>query len=224
MDWPIKLPGISLQIVYPNEWGPLIHPFVHVRDGVLITTQCEYYSHSHIVHCTDIDGTVFQTGDGRYIVFGVGTDIQFARLCEILKCQEMVHDTRFQTNAARVVHRKECVARLQQRVVEFQNRDQLVERLVASNVPVAGVNAMDEVFDIPQARDVVLMDPNDTNQASGLRQVVFHSSNQGTLPNLSVPPHYGEHTESVLTQALGMSKNEVDDLVSDGVVDAYKPT
>jgi crotonobetainyl-CoA:carnitine CoA-transferase CaiB-like acyl-CoA transferase len=165
-------------------------------------------------------GTVFQTGDGRFVVFAVGTDSQFVRLCKILDCQEMTVDERFQTNACRVNNREECTSWLQEKVAEFQDRDELLNRLVSVKVPAAGVNAMDEVFAMPQARDVVLSD-SVLRKPSGLRQVAFDMSFMQQLPNMTVPPHYGQHCESVLKNTLGLTSKEVNKLILDGVIDTY---
>ena len=106
------------------------------------------------------------------------------------------------------------------RLQNFENRDDLLKRLVSSKVPAAGVNTMDEVFAMPQARELVLSD-SVSNEPSGLRQVAFNTLSQQQLPNIGVPPHYGEHTKSVLTNTLGLTSSEVDKLVLDGVVDTY---
>ncbi|MFC7668201.1 CoA transferase [Hymenobacter humi] len=61
-------------------------------------------------------GTVYRAANGRRLVLAVGSDGQFRQLCAALGQPNWATDARFQTNAARVVHRAELEALLTQRI------------------------------------------------------------------------------------------------------------
>ncbi len=77
----------------------------------------------------------FLAADGR-LYLAVGTDAQFARLCEVVG--EPV-DPRFVTNAGRVAHRDEVVARLAARLIEAPCAHWL-PALHAAGVPCGPIN------------------------------------------------------------------------------------
>lgn len=90
----------------------------------------------------------FPTADGDLIV-AVGNDRQFAGLCAVLDEPELAFDCRFDTNAGRVTHRAELLARLIPQTLR-QNTTALFASLEAAGVPVGPVNRIDQVFADPQ--------------------------------------------------------------------------
>lgn len=75
----------------------------------------------------------FAASDGEFIV-AVGTDRQFARLCELVGKPEWSEDPAFRTNAARVANRVELEGDLA-RVFETRKRDEWVGALRAVGIP-----------------------------------------------------------------------------------------
>ncbi len=113
-------------------------------------------------------GTPYVTSDG-HVVLAVGTDAQFARLCELLGLDETATDLRFATNAARVAHRAALDARLEPALARWR-RDDLLEKLDAARIPAGAVHTLDEALAHPEAARLVLRDGAGT---PGLRQAVF---------------------------------------------------
>src|SRR6185312_653327 len=68
-----------------------------------------------------------RAADGPFVI-AVGNDAQFATLCRVLDADDLATDARFATNAARVEHRDELVAELEQRLAGAQV-DAWIERL-----------------------------------------------------------------------------------------------
>lgn len=131
-------------------------------------------------------GTVFTTADKREIVLAVGTDKQFQSLCRVLNLPHIAGDVRFRTNAARVQHRHELLPYLKKAIAQW-NRDELLQTLQAHKVPAGAVNRMDEVFQTPQARRLVMQQPGSPHK--GLRQLVARIEGHDWLL-LSPPPPY----------------------------------
>ncbi len=156
-------------------------------------------------------GTIYRTADEEAILLAVGTDRQFARLCAILDIGNLPNDERFATNAARVRHRTALDTRLAPAIAEWP-RDDLLDALDAQSVPVGAINDMRQVFEQPlaQAMTVPFGDA-----PTGLRTTAFdaHASDD-VLP----PPHYAEHTETVLRERLGCSPDQIQRYAREGAV------
>jgi len=88
------------------------------------------------------------TRDGHLII-AVGNDAQFARLCAVLDLAALPSDSRFQSNAARVMHRDELEPLLDTAIAQ-RGRDELLAALEAATVPAGPINRLDDVFADPQ--------------------------------------------------------------------------
>ena len=165
-------------------------------------------------------GTIFECGDSKMIVFGIGADHQFERLCKVLNLSEMSSDERFQTNKSRVLNREKCLSKLREALSRVADRELLLQNLKDLSVPAAGVNKMNEVFELDRASELVLRH-NNTGEAFGLSQIAFRASfHNGDADGSALlpPPKFGEHTASVLSEVLDMSHNELEKLHSERVV------
>lgn len=87
----------------------------------------------------------FEASDGSLII-AVGNDRQFEALCNVL---ELPLDPRFATNAARVAHGPELIARLSTAIAPWQKSD-LAEKLEGAGIPAGPINRIDEAFADPQ--------------------------------------------------------------------------
>jgi crotonobetainyl-CoA:carnitine CoA-transferase CaiB-like acyl-CoA transferase len=89
-------------------------------------------------------GDLLKCIDG-WLVLAVGNDRQFAGLCDVLECAELIEDSRFQTNALRVKHRNDLVPLLSEQTQPW-NKIPLEEALRAAGVPAGVVRRLPEVF------------------------------------------------------------------------------
>lgn len=156
-------------------------------------------------------GTVYRTADDEAILLAVGTDRQFTRLCAVLDLGDVPEDDRFATNAARVRHRDVLDAELAPAIAEW-DRDDLLNALNDRNVPSGAINDMQQVFEQPLAQAMTL--PFD-NAPTGLRTTAFETS---ARDDLLLPPHYAEHTETVLREQLGFPSDQIQRIAREGVV------
>jgi crotonobetainyl-CoA:carnitine CoA-transferase CaiB-like acyl-CoA transferase len=158
-------------------------------------------------------GTPYSTADDQSIVLAVGTDRQFEALCEILGRPDLADDPRFATNADRVEHRDALTQILDAQIGRFEAED-LLAALREHNVPAGMVRDVPAVFEQPTAQAMILDSGDDL---SGLRQTAFPHPND-TAFSLSPPPHYAEHTSSILRERLSYPTDRIDTLAKDGAI------
>ena len=100
-------------------------------------------------------GEVFICGDNRQLLLAVGTDEQFRKLCRVLGCEGLADDTRYATNAARVLNRKLLFEALAP-AFRGMTSVECLSRLNEFHVPAGSVNDLAEVFSSPTAASMVL--------------------------------------------------------------------
>ncbi|OCB24406.1 carnitine dehydratase [Mycobacterium malmoense] len=91
----------------------------------------------------------FATADGN-IVIAVGSDRQFATLCDALKLESLTVDPLFTSNAARVANRHALVARINDRLATMR-REAALELLGHAGVPSGPVNNVAEAFEFAKS-------------------------------------------------------------------------
>lgn len=160
----------------------------------------------------------FEASDD-WLMVAVGNDVQYQRLCTLLRAPELWEDTRYQSNAGRVEHRAELLAALRT-IFKQQPRELWLTRLNEANIPATPVNTIAEALADPQV------------EARGMLQAVSHST-IGDLPlvgspfqhfsrtpagPVAAPPLLGENSASVLRELLGLSAEEIADLERTDVI------
>lgn len=84
------------------------------------------------------------------VALAVGTDGQFARLCEVLGVAELATDERFSNNPARVAHRAELKAALEV-PLRTRNADEWITAFTAANIPAGRVNTIAQALELAQS-------------------------------------------------------------------------
>ncbi|MEJ8803508.1 CaiB/BaiF CoA transferase family protein [Pontibacter sp. H249] len=135
-------------------------------------------------------GTVYTTKDEKQLVLAIGDDRQFKKLCTILGNQALADDPKYKNNYSRIQNRVELNAILC-RLIQEQLRDAFLEQLHRQHVPAGAVNSIPEVFELPQAQDMLLQHEG---SKPGVRQVAFKLQGQ-QLPSLQPPPPYPASTK-----------------------------
>jgi crotonobetainyl-CoA:carnitine CoA-transferase CaiB-like acyl-CoA transferase len=141
----------------------------------------------------------FAVRDG-YVIIAVGSDAQFARLCDFLGMTSLATDARFATNPARVANRVPLIGKLSAALARL-GRDEVLRAMEERNIPAGPINTLAEVFSDPQVID------------RGMR-VDLPASTGGTVPSVRTPimfsearlalrrasPRLGEHTSEILDE------------------------
>lgn len=117
-------------------------------------------------------GEVLNCGDSKPLVLAVGSDAQFRSLCRELGNEALADKPEYAINQQRVIHREQMLAELQALACQI-DRDTLLHRLEKAHVPAAGIHNMQEVFDQPRAKELVLEETIDGVPTKRPASVVF---------------------------------------------------
>lgn len=128
-------------------------------------------------------GDVFITADEQELLLAVGSDRQFIDLCSVLKLEALPHDERFKTNAARVRNREVMNESLSKAIAMF-SASVLIEKIHELKIPAALINNMEEVFEIPEAKELLL----EGEGLKGVRTYVGKHQHKFSQNVLSSPP------------------------------------
>ena len=145
----------------------------------------------------------FATKDG-HIIMAVGTDRQFREYCAIIGVPALAEDERFRTNRGRVENRKDLVPLLEGPMTARTTAD-WVAAFEAAAVPCGPINSIDQVFANEQvlARGLQIgLTRDDGVQIPGVANPVQFSATP--IEYDKPPPRFGDGTEKVLSEVLGM--------------------
>ncbi|KAF8304746.1 CAIB BAIF family enzyme [Clavulina sp. PMI_390] len=164
-----------------------------------------------------------------YLMIGAGNDAQFIRLCnDVLLRPELAKDERFRTNKERVKHREVLIEEIE-RTLGKEERSVWLERFWGKGIPFGPINNIAQTFEHPQAvaRGSVI-EVDSPSKADKLPPPRPHGPlklvappvhyNGERLPVRTPPPWLGQHTEEILTEELGYSKEEVVALREEGAI------
>ncbi len=168
-------------------------------------------------HPNIVPYTTYDTADGT-LALAVGNDGQFARLAEVAGHPEWPKDARFTKNADRVVNRVEVDGMVAE-AIKAHPTAWWIEQLRGVGVPCGAVNGVKAVIADPQtrARDMVIEVAHPT--AGSLATLGFPVKLSATPPTARTPPPLlGEHTETVLADALGLDADAIAALKAAGAI------
>lgn len=155
---------------------------------------------------------VFAAADGHLIV-AVGNNTQFAAYCSVIGRPDLPVDVRFKTNPDRVINRDLLVPMLID-VMKTQACDYWLAALERAGVPAGPINTIDQVYQDPQvlSRNMKLDLPH---RSAGRAPVAASPMKFSGSPVVyrHAAPLLGEHTEQVLRERLGLSDEEIGQLL-----------
>lgn len=123
-----------------------------------------------------------------------GNDGQFARLAAVLGAPELAEDERFATNAARVGHREELVAALEERLAS-DDCAAWQERLTGAGVPAGKVGTLADGFALAERLGLAPTVVPESGGTPTVRHPVTYST--GLVREAQPPPGLGEHDAAV---------------------------
>jgi crotonobetainyl-CoA:carnitine CoA-transferase CaiB-like acyl-CoA transferase len=133
-------------------------------------------------------GEWFETKDGKKLLLAVGSDRQFSDLCGLLNIKDR---GLFRTNVDRVKNRKALSDLIATQIRHF-TFDDLSDKIHRLKIPAGAIHDMREVFEMPEARELLLS----ADGLKGVRSFVAGFSNPKST--LTSPPHLGQHNEEIL--------------------------
>ena len=159
----------------------------------------------------------FATADGHMII-AVGNDGQFVRFCEVIGRPGLAADPAYADNGGRVKHRAVLVAAIAE-ALGGMTSGPLQSALDAAGVPWGPINTIDQLFADPQVRARGLrmdLDHPLAGSVPTVRNPIRYSETE--IEHRTPPPLLGEHTDAVLAELLGLSRDEIKQLHASGVI------
>ena len=160
---------------------------------------------------------VFEAQDGWFVI-GVGNDMLWERFCKAINKTDLLNDSRFTTNPKRSENYKE----LKPIITEWSKEkavEEILNILINAGVPVGEVNTIDKIVDDPNIKlreMIVEVEHPRAGKVKITDTPIKLSLTPGKVEKAS--PLLGEHTEEILNELLGFSKEEIKSLKKEGVV------
>jgi crotonobetainyl-CoA:carnitine CoA-transferase CaiB-like acyl-CoA transferase len=167
-------------------------------------------------HLQIVPYQLFATANS-WLVLAVGNDGQWQRFCRAAERDDLAADERFATNPLRV-HNRAVLVPLIEALMRSRTTASWEDLLRSAEVPHAPVWTYADLFGQPELAErlrVTVRDPD--GQPVDLLSSPFHITDAMLLPP-TAPPTLGQHTDEVLTQVLGLDREQVRELRREGVV------
>lgn len=150
----------------------------------------------------------FRCEDGIMLA-GAPNDAAWRRFCDALGWPELAQDTRFGDNAARVAARPILIPMLEERFGQHPVAH-WVERFEARGVACAPIHTVDQVMTHPQviANDLRIQVPDANGVPRALLGTPFKIADGGGTAPIAAPA-LGFHTDTILSETLGMTEAEI---------------
>jgi CoA:oxalate CoA-transferase len=163
----------------------------------------------------------FRTKDS-WIIIAIGNDLLWAKFCRLINRPDLSEDSRFKTNPLRTQNVKELIPILE---VEFQKKTtkDWMALLGAADLPHSPINNIQEICGDPNIqyrRMLVEMEQPGVGKVRIAGSPIHLSETPGEV--YSPAPLLGQHTEEILKDVLGYSKEAIDQLQREGIVNAWK--
>ncbi|NML43351.1 CoA transferase [Ramlibacter sp. G-1-2-2] len=150
---------------------------------------------------------VFETAD-KPLILGVANDSLWHRFCALAGLDDIRDDPRFATNAARVQHRAETVARVGE-AMRKRGRADWLQALDAAGIPCSPLHTLGELSAHPHTRESGMVFEYEHPVLGKLGTVAQPLRFDGARTQVRRPaPMHGEHTREVLAE-LGYSEAEI---------------
>ncbi len=154
----------------------------------------------------------------RYIIIGIGNDSLWKRFCEAVKKQQWIDDERFITNAKRTENSDQLGEHLSE-LFRTRKAAEWIELLDNAGIPCGAIATVDEVANDPHinARDMIVSTQHPTAgevRMAGLPIKMSRTPGAVDTP----PPILGEHTDAVLQNLLGYSRDKIEGLRNKGII------
>jgi crotonobetainyl-CoA:carnitine CoA-transferase CaiB-like acyl-CoA transferase len=95
----------------------------------------------------------------------------------------------------------------------LRSSNSVLAELDASKIPAGRIQNIQEVFETPQAKELIL----ENGSIRGVRTYIG-AIDQEFASHFLPPPHYGQHTAEVLQKWLKLDMQAIEDLLSKGII------
>ena len=171
---------------------------------------------NRLSHSAPLDN--YPSADGFFVCIVAGSDANFARLCSAMERDDLVTEPRFATLAERAAHGDE-INGIVAAWTSSLTAEEITARCVAHDVPVGTAYSAADIFADPHMRargDLVAVD--DPVIGSVRQQAPFPRLTRSPAAAPSGAPRLGEHNREEWCVLLGLSDEDLADLIGRGVV------
>ncbi|RWA03257.1 hypothetical protein EKO27_g11848, partial [Xylaria grammica] len=159
----------------------------------------------------------FKTKDGD-VLFGGGNDRLFGILCDGLGRPEWKTDARYSVNSARVAHRDELEAAIEEISVTRTTREWL-DVFEGKGMPYAAVNDVHDTLHHAHTRARGMVVEVEHGECGPIEVVNTPVKYSHSTPGVRTPPPtLGQHTDEVLGGLLGLDGDAISALKDTGAV------
>ncbi len=198
---------------------------VNQLDARYVTDAVRAYSQADLRDDTSLHEVCPCAGDDEWCVISIRTDADWRSASSVFGVPELAGDARFATGEARLAHREELLTQVSA-WTRARTPVQVAEALQSAGIPAGQMNRPPDVLDDLQLRERKLF--------SDMRHPLFDHplpAETGPAPFRHIPPAPqrpaplpGQDTREICHKVLGMSSDETEQLINDGVLFASTDT
>jgi crotonobetainyl-CoA:carnitine CoA-transferase CaiB-like acyl-CoA transferase len=170
-------------------------------------------------HPLIIPNGVTQTADGEYVAYGCAADAQFHAVAKLMGREEWTTDPKYATGAARVAVQEEIYDAIDAWAATAPTAEELLRLLTDAGTVGARIA---EYTETAQDEHLIARGTLAPVDVRGVGETLLPSAPHPMAGLSAKPggdaPGLGEHTRQVLTEELGLSDAQVDELIARGAV------
>ena len=160
----------------------------------------------------------FQTKDGQWVIAAIGNDKLWAQYCELLGRRELIDHPKFKTNPLRCDNRRELIPILQGEM-QKKTAQEWFDIFERHAIPYSPINTLKQICDDPHIAHRKMLVEIDQPIVGKMRVCASPLKLSETPGEVYAPaPMLGEHSEQVLLEVLGYSREKVARLQDEGVI------
>ncbi|PIU47840.1 MAG: formyl-CoA transferase [Candidatus Hydrogenedentes bacterium CG07_land_8_20_14_0_80_42_17] len=218
--------GILLALVARNKTGRGQKIDISMLDGQisLLTYQAGIYfaegkspMRKGNQHPTICPYETFKTKDG-YLNLAVGNDKLWLSFCELINRPDLKSDERFTTNPKRVACRNILFPILSE-IFSTRSTAEWISLLEKAGIPAGPIFTVEEVLEHEQTKAREMVVAMEHPKAGRIRLTGIPIKLSDTPGKIKTPPPVaGQHTEEILRNVLGYSKEKIEELRKSGAI------
>ena len=161
----------------------------------------------------------FKTKDS-WIIVAIGNDSLWSKFCKILEREDLKNDLRFKSNSARTENINTLVGIIQEEIGK-QTTMQWIDIFKKAELPYSPINNMEQICEDPIIKHrnmLVEIEQPIAGKVKITGSPIHLSETPGKI--YAHAPLLGEHTEEILQEILGYSRQEIDRLNAEGVLNS----
>lgn len=158
------------------------------------------------------------TAKDGYVIVGAGNDRLWDKLCKLIDRTDLLQDERFATNLKRTQNVRELKVVLDA-VFKDKTINEWLEALETAGIPCAPINTVDKIVNDPhiKAREMIVeLDHPIAGHMKVPGVPIKMSATPGSVDHPA--PLLGQHTEELLQELLGLSKEQIDELRTNNAI------